>query len=87
MVPLRLDCATVRGAWSVSPVFNGVTNVLMLSGSLYMLQVYDRLIPSRNLATLLGLSPIVLFAWRVQGYSMPCGHECCAGWRRAFVAQ
>jgi ATP-binding cassette subfamily C protein PrsD len=36
--------------------FNGVTNVLMLSGSLYMLQVYDRLIPSRNLATLLRLS-------------------------------
>jgi ATP-binding cassette subfamily C protein PrsD len=28
--------------------FNGVTDVLMLSGSLYMLQVYDRLIPSRK---------------------------------------
>ena len=26
----------------------------MLSGSLYMLQVYDRVIPSRNLATLFG---------------------------------
>jgi ATP-binding cassette, subfamily C, bacterial PrsD len=49
-------------------VFSGVINVLMLSGSLYMLQVYDRVIPSRNVATLLGLSLMVLFAYLVQGY-------------------
>src|SRR6201993_1147321 len=49
-------------------VFSGVIDVLMLSGSLYMLQVYDRVIPSRNTATLLGLSMIVLFAYLVQGY-------------------
>src|ERR1700730_16510232 len=49
-------------------VFSGVINVLMLSGSLYMLQVYDRVIPSRNIATLLGLSLIVLLAYLAQGY-------------------
>jgi ATP-binding cassette subfamily C protein PrsD len=49
-------------------VFSGVINVLMLSGSLYMLQVYDRVIPSRNIATLFGLSLIVLFAYLMQGY-------------------
>src|SRR5207244_758761 len=49
-------------------VFSGVINLLMLSGSLYMLQVYDRVIPSRNIATLLGLSSIVLLAYLVQGY-------------------
>ena len=49
-------------------VFSGVINVLMLSGSLYMLQVYDRVIPSRNVATLLGLSLMVLFAYLLQGY-------------------
>jgi ATP-binding cassette subfamily C protein PrsD len=49
-------------------VFSGVINLLMLSGSLYMLQVYDRVIPSRNVATLLGLSLIVLFAYCLQGY-------------------
>jgi ATP-binding cassette subfamily C protein PrsD len=48
--------------------FSGVVNVLMLSGSLYMLQVYDRVIPSRNIATLLGLSLMVLLAYLVQGY-------------------
>src|SRR6201994_2719871 len=49
-------------------LFSGVINLLMLSGSLYMLQVYDRVIPSRNIATLLGLSLMVLFAYLVQGY-------------------
>ena len=49
-------------------VFSGVINILMLSGSLYMLQVYDRVIPSRNLATLFGLSTLVLVAYATQGY-------------------
>ena len=49
-------------------VFSGVINLLMLSGSLYMLQVYDRVIPSRSLATLLGLSLMVLLAYLMQGY-------------------
>ena len=47
-------------------VFSGVINILMLSGSLYMLQVYDRVIPSRNLATLFGLSLMVLITYLVQ---------------------
>src|SRR6201988_3685742 len=49
-------------------VFSGVVNVLMLSGSLYMLQVYDRVIPSGTIATLLGLSLMVLLAYLIQGY-------------------
>jgi ATP-binding cassette, subfamily C, bacterial PrsD len=49
-------------------VFSGVVNMLTLSGSLYMLQVYDRVIPSRSVATLLGLSVIVLIAFLLQGY-------------------
>jgi ATP-binding cassette subfamily C protein PrsD len=49
-------------------VFSGVVNLLTLSGSLYMLQVYDRVIPSRNVATLLGLSLIVAVAYLLQGY-------------------
>src|SRR6267378_5682766 len=49
-------------------VFSGVVNLLTLSGSLYMLQVYDRVIPSRNVATLFGLSLIVVLAYLLQGY-------------------
>jgi PrtD family type I secretion system ABC transporter len=48
--------------------FSGIVNLLMLSGSLYMLQVYDRVIPSRSVATLVGLSVFVLGAYVLQGY-------------------
>lgn len=59
--------ASVRRLAGIA-VFSGVINLLTLSGSLYMLQVYDRVIPSRSVATLLGLSLIVLFAYLLQGY-------------------
>src|SRR5579863_1233182 len=49
-------------------IFSGVINLLMLSGSLYMLQVYDRVLPSRNVATLVGLSAMVLLAYAFQAY-------------------
>jgi len=65
-VTLRLHESTRRMIGIA--IFSGVVNVLMLSGSLYMLQVYDRVIPSRNLATLLGLSLMVLLAYLLQGY-------------------
>jgi ATP-binding cassette, subfamily C, bacterial PrsD len=48
--------------------FSGAINLLTLSGSIYMLQVYDRVLPSRNLSTLAGLSMIVLVAYLLQGY-------------------
>src|SRR5260370_31113317 len=48
--------------------FSGVVNLLTLSGSIYMLQVYDRVIPSRNVTTLVGLSLIVLLAYVLHAY-------------------
>jgi len=49
-------------------LFSGVINLLTLSGSIYMLQVYDRVIPSRDAGTLVELSLIVLLAYLLQGY-------------------
>ncbi len=49
-------------------VFSGAVNLLTLSGSIYMLQVYDRVIPSRSVGTLVGLSLIILVAYMLQGY-------------------
>jgi PrtD family type I secretion system ABC transporter len=49
-------------------LFSGAINLLTLSGSIYMLQVYDRVLPSRSLATLAGLSVLVTAAYVLQGY-------------------
>ena len=35
---------------------SGLINVLMLTGSFYMLEVYDRVLPSRSIPTLVGLT-------------------------------
>jgi len=44
-----------------------VLNVLTLTGSFYMLEIYDRVIPSRSLPTLVGLTIIVAFVFAFQG--------------------
>ena len=50
-------------------VFSMVTNLLMLSPTLYMLQVYDRVLVSRNELTLLAVSLITLFLFGVMAFS------------------
>ena len=42
-------------------------NVLYLSGSLYMLEVYDRVLTSRSIPTLIGLSVLVAILYAFQG--------------------
>lgn len=59
--------ASVRRLGGVA-IFSGVVNLLTLSGSIYMLQVYDRVIPSRSVGTLIGLSAIALAAFALQAY-------------------
>lgn len=48
-------------------LFSGLVNILYLTGSLYMLQVYDRVLTSRSVSTLVALSLIVLAAFLLQG--------------------
>lgn len=48
-------------------VFSAILNLLMLVPSLYMLQVYDRVLSSRNEATLLMLTLIVVGAYLILG--------------------
>lgn len=45
-----------RGAFVAVGLMSGTVNILALTGSFYMLQVYDRVIPSRSVPTLIGLS-------------------------------
>jgi ATP-binding cassette subfamily C exporter for protease/lipase len=49
-------------------LFSMVLNVLMLAPSLYMLQVYDRVLTSQNKFTLLALTLIILLAYLAIGF-------------------
>ena len=58
------DCR--RALWGVA-LFSSVVNLLMLAGPLYMLQVYDRVLASRSIATLVALSVFLVGAYLFQG--------------------
>lgn len=52
--------------WTVG-LFSAFANLLMLTGPLYMLQVYDRVLGSGSQETLVALSLLVVFAYSVMG--------------------
>jgi PrtD family type I secretion system ABC transporter len=58
------DC---RRAFASVALFSGVVNLLMLAGPLYMLQVYDRVLNSRSVPTLVALSLLLVGAYAFQG--------------------
>ena len=57
------DCR--RAFWSVA-IFSGLVNLLMLAGPLYMLQVYDRVLASQSIPTLIALSLLLAGAYGFQ---------------------
>ena len=52
--------------WFVA-IFSFFVNLLMLTGPMYMLQVYDRVLGSRSIETLIALSVLVLFLYGMMG--------------------
>jgi PrtD family type I secretion system ABC transporter len=56
------------GAFVGVGMTTGVLNVLGLTGSLYMLQVYDRAIPGRSVPTLVALTVIMGGLYAAQGF-------------------
>ena len=56
----------LRGVVLAMAMFSGVINILLLTGSLFMLQVYDRVLPSRSIPTLVALVAIVALLYAVQ---------------------
>ena len=55
--------STLKRAFFTVGAFSAITNLLMLAPSLYMLQVYDRVLTSRNETTLLMLTVMILGAY------------------------
>ena len=56
-----------RGIFIFLFSISGIVNVLALTGSFYMLQIYDRAIPSGNVATLLAISALAIGLYLFQG--------------------
>jgi len=57
------DCR--RAFWSVA-LFSATVNMLMFAGPLYMLQVYDRVLASHSVPTLIALSALLCGAFALQ---------------------
>jgi ATP-binding cassette subfamily C protein len=65
--PVVAGLKSCRWAFIGVGVFSAWVNVLSLTGSLYMLQVYDRVMASRSVSTLVFLSLIALAAYLLLG--------------------
>ncbi|TPK88663.1 MULTISPECIES: type I secretion system permease/ATPase [unclassified Mesorhizobium] len=59
--------ASFRHAFVGVALMSGVVNVLALTGSFFMLQVYDRVIPGRSVPTLVGLAIFAAMLFIFQG--------------------
>ena len=57
-----------RGAFISTGVFSSIVNILMLTGPLFMLQVYDRVLTSGSVPTLLALIALVMILYAYYGF-------------------
>ncbi|HBS50046.1 MAG TPA: type I secretion system permease/ATPase [Rhodobacteraceae bacterium] len=64
---LRAARRRSRGLYWFVGLFSFFANLLMLTGPLFMLQVYDRVLGSRSVETLLALTLLVAFLYGIMG--------------------
>jgi PrtD family type I secretion system ABC transporter len=67
LTPLNHAVSAVRSALIPAGIFSLFINALALVSPIYMLQVYDRVLSSRNLMTLLFLTILAVFLYFVYG--------------------
>jgi PrtD family type I secretion system ABC transporter len=58
---------SVRRAVTAAGIFSFFTNILMLAGPLYMMQVYDRVLTSRSVPTLIALTVLLVLLYAALG--------------------
>ncbi|WP_234827331.1 hypothetical protein [Sinorhizobium meliloti] len=87
---LRETCRAFVGVAALS----AVTNLLMLTAPLFMMQVYDRVLASRSVPTLVALSILViglyLFLGLLEGWKSSArvsSPRSASGWRRSRAAR
>jgi ATP-binding cassette subfamily C protein PrsD len=64
---LTMALRSCRGAFAGIGLLSGMSSILMLTGSFFMLEVYDRVLPSRSIPTLVGLTVLALILFAGQG--------------------
>jgi PrtD family type I secretion system ABC transporter len=65
--PVEASLRRCRSIFMGVGLFSGVINVLALTGSFYMLQVYDRVLSSRSIETLIGLTVLMALLYLANG--------------------
>jgi ATP-binding cassette subfamily C protein len=64
---IRTALESCRGVFLCLGLISGMINVLMLTGSFFMLQIYDRVLPSQSIPTLVGLALLATALYILQG--------------------
>ena len=64
---LNAALARCRSAFFAIAGFSAILNILALTGSMFMMEVYDRVLPSRSVPTLVGLLALALVLYLFQG--------------------
>ena len=59
--------ASCRGAFVATALMSGMSNILMLTGAIFMLEIYDRVLPSRSIPTLVALIALASGLFLAQG--------------------
>lgn len=60
--PVRAALASCRRHFVIAAAFSALVNLLYIVPTLYMLQVYDRVVPTRGVQTLFFLTMVLIFA-------------------------
>jgi ABC-type protease/lipase transport system fused ATPase/permease subunit len=64
---LSTALASCHSAFFATGLISAMSNVLMLTGAVFMLQVYDRVLPSRSVPTLIGLAVLAVGLYAALG--------------------
>ena len=76
-----------RGIFVFLFTTSGIINILALTGSFYMLQIYDRALTSGSVPTLVALSTLAIGLYLFQGSSTSSGRRCWCVWDRVSTAR
>lgn len=67
LAPVQVALRNAKSDWIAVAIFSCAINMLMLTGPIFMLQVYDRVLASRSIPTLVVLYVLIVFLFGLLG--------------------